>query len=128
VSEHEHADRASLSQADTRAHSDHLPFNPGLDARLHVLEGLTANTDWPELRKVHEAIATHDEREIRILAAIQLHVELVARTYNIVRGHGHIGRRGERRDLPVEQLVAEGLQRGDTDLLQREFGDADKEI
>ena len=78
---------------------------------------MTGNADWPDLGKVDEAIATDDEPETRILAAIQLHGELIARTYNVVRRYGHIRRRRERRDLPVEQLVAEGLQRSGTDLL-----------
>src|SRR6184192_3571196 len=73
ISEYEHADRASLAHAYTRAHPDHLAFDPGLDARLHVLEGLTANADWPDLEKVDEAIATDDEPVVRILVAVQLH-------------------------------------------------------
>src|SRR5207253_1786572 len=83
---------ANLAHADTRAHSDHLPFDSGLDARLHVLEGLASNADWPDLGKIDEAIATDDEPVARILVAVQLHGELIARTYNVVCGHGHIRR------------------------------------
>src|SRR5437660_10680583 len=105
-------------------YTDQLTLDARLDCGLHSLEGLSGDTDRPELGKVHVSVAADYKLKIPVLVPVELHCELIARADHIVSGHRHVRSRSKRRDLTVEQIVAEGFQRRRPGLVQRQLGNA----
>src|SRR5262249_27645769 len=120
--EHEHADAACVTHADAGVHAHHLPLDARFELRLRAREGLSANADRTELRNVYPTVAADDEPGVEVLGTVQLQLEHITGADGVSRRHRDVGRRSERRDRVVEQVVTERLQGCRATLYKRQFG------
>ena len=77
---------------------------------LTLREALPADIDRAELREVDRGRRGRRQPQSAVLAAVQLHFELIAGADDVVGGHRNIGHRRERGRRVLEQVVAEGLE------------------
>ncbi len=90
VSQHEHADRSNVTHGDANARADELLRYAMFDRGPRRIETHVADHDRTELGKIHPAVSLNGQLIERGLVAINLNLQRVAGTDDIVDRHLYV--------------------------------------
>src|SRR5688572_16783437 len=105
-----HANRTRIAHGDAGTHADQLALHALLDIRGDAHEGLSTDVDRAEFGEADTPVAPDRQTQGAVLAAEQLHNQLVTWPDYVVRRDGDVGDRCKRRGRILEQFVAERLE------------------